>query len=113
MPYEKVVISEALGANNDLGKPITFLGVMKRNADGMSLWTDNRREIVLAIGRTAPGGKFYIGEVRKNEIASIGHTIAEWKWVWGVPLEDISGYEDLVAEIKKDKEAEGSPKEEQ
>ena len=103
MPYDKVVISEALGANNDLGKPITFLGTMK-DVGGMSLWTDNRREIVLAIGRTTPGGKFYIGEVRKNETASIGHTLAEWNWIWGVPLEDISGYEDLVKEIRGSKE---------
>ena len=103
MPYEKVVISEALGANNDLGKPITFLGIMK-HVDGMSLWTDNRREIVLAIGRTTPGGKFYIGEVRKNETASIGHTIVEWKWIWGVPIADIHGYEDLIKEIKESKE---------
>ena len=96
MPYDKVVISEALGANNDLGKPITFLGVMKRDADGMSLWTDNRREIVLAIGRTTPGGKFYIGEVRKKG--------SEWMWVWGVPIADIHGYEDLVKEIRGSKE---------
>ena len=113
MPYDKVVISEALGANNDFGKPITFLGVMKRDADGMSLWTDNRREIVLVIGKTTPNGKFYIGEVRKNETDTIGHSTVEWKWIWGVPIEDIHGYEDLVAEIKKNKEAEGSPKEEQ
>lgn len=105
MPYDKVVISEALGANNDLGKPITFLGVLKYNYNkGFSEWTDNKREIVLAIGRTTPGGKFYIGEVRKNETASIGHTIVEWKWIWGVPLEDISGYEDLVKEIRGSKE---------
>lgn len=98
MSYDKVVISEALGANNDLGKPITFLGVMKKNSINkrLSLWTDNRREIVLAIGRNTPGGKYYIGEVRKKD--------SEWKWVWGVPIEDIHGYEELVAEIKKSKE---------
>ena len=104
MPYDKVVISEALGANNDLGKPITFLGTMK-NVDGMSLWTDNRREIVLAIGKITPDGKFYIGEVRKKD--------SDWMWVWGVPIADIHGYKDLVKEIRGSKEAEGSPKEEQ
>ena len=31
-------------------------------------------------------------EVKKNE--------TEWNWIWGVPLEDISGYEDLVKEIR-------------
>ena len=96
MSYNKVVISEALGANNDLGKPITFLGVMKRNSDGMSLWTDNRREIVLAIGKITPDGKFYIGEVRKKD--------SDWMWVWGVPLADIHGYEDLVKEIRGSKD---------
>ena len=96
MPYDKVVISEALGANNDLGKPITFLGVMKRDADGLSLWTDNRREIVLAIGKITPEGKFYIGEVRKKD--------SDWMWVWGVPLADIHGYEDLVKEIRGSKD---------
>lgn len=105
MIYEDVMIAESLGTNNDLGKPITFLGVLKYNYNkGFSEWTDNKREIVLAIGRTTPGGKFYIGEVRKNETASIGHTIVEWKWIWGVPLEDISGYEDLVKEIRGSKE---------
>lgn len=96
MSYDKVVISEALGADNDLGKPITFLGVMKNDVNGMSLWTDNRREIVLAIGKNTPNGKYYIGEVRKKD--------SEWVWVWGVPIEDIHGYEDLVMEIKKSKE---------
>ena len=96
MPYEKVVISEALGAENDLGKPITFIGVMKKDTNGISTWTENRREIVLAIGKTTPNGKFYVGEVRKKN--------GEWVWAWGVPLKDIHGYEDLVTEIKKTKE---------
>jgi hypothetical protein len=91
MPYEKVVISEVLGEKNGLGKPTTFLGIMKDN-----IWTDNRREIVLAIGRTTPNGKFYVGEVRKKN--------GEWRWVWGVPLEDIHGYKDLINEIKEGRE---------
>lgn len=98
MPYDDVMIGESLGANNDFGKPITFLGVMKDNfiSKGLSVWTDKRREIVLAIGKTTPDSKFFIGEVRKKD--------SEWKWVWGVPIEDIHGYEDMVKEIKKNKE---------
>ena len=93
MPYNKVVISEALGDENDLGKPTTFIGVMKKDADGIPIWTDNRREIVLAFGKRASDGKFYVGEVRKKN--------GEWLWVWGVPLEDIYGYDDLVKHIKE------------
>ena len=91
MPYNKVVISEALGDENDLGKPTTFIGVMKKDAGGIPIWTDNRREIVLVFGKRA--GKFYIGEVRKKN--------GDWRWVWGIPLEDIYGYEDLVKHIKE------------
>ena len=93
MAYEKVIIAESLGALNDFGKPVTFLGIMKKDIDGMSVWTDNRREIVLAVGRYASDGKFYLGEVRKKK--------GEWLWVWGVPLEDIYGYDDLVKHIKE------------
>ena len=93
MPYDKVVISEILGDKNDFGKPTTFIGVMKKVTDGISIWTDNRREIVLAIGRYASDEKFYIGEVRKKN--------GGWHWVWGIPLEDIYGYEDFVKHIKE------------
>ena len=40
--------------------------------------------------------RFYIGEVRKKD--------SDWMWVWGVPIADIHGYEDLVKEIKGSKE---------
>jgi len=93
MAYEKVIIAESLGVLNDFGKPVTFLGIMKKDIDGMSVWTDNRREIVLAVGRHASDGKFYLGEVGKKN--------GGWFWVWGVPLEDINGYEDLVKHIKE------------
>ena len=93
MPYSKVVISKAFGDENDLGKPTTFIGVMKKDTYGIPIWTDNRREIVLAFGRRVSEGKFYIGEIRKKN--------GEWLWVWGVPLEDIYGYEDLVKHIKE------------
>ena len=39
---------------------------MKKDADGIPIWTDNRREIVLAFGKRASDGKFYVGEVRKK-----------------------------------------------
>ena len=97
MPYEKVVLSEALGANNELGKPATFLGIMKNSPEGLSIWTDNRREIVLAFGKNDADGPFYIGEVRKKD--------AHYVWVWAIPISDIRGYDDLVKEIKKSKEA--------
>ena len=93
MAYEKIIITESLRARNDFGKPITFLGIMKKDASGIPVWTDNRREIVLAVGRHASDGKFYLGEVRKKN--------GGWFWVWGVPLEDIYGYEDMVKHIKE------------
>ena len=93
MPYEKVIIAESLGVPNDFGKPTTFLGIMKKDADGMSIWTDNRREIILAFGKSPSSDVFYIGEVRKRE--------GKWRWVWAIPVQDIHGYEDLVKHIKK------------
>ena len=92
MAYEKVIIGESLAVPNDFGKPMTFLGIAK---DGGSVfeWTNNRREIILAFGKSPNSNDFFIGEVKKRE--------GEWRWVWGIPVQDIHGYEDLVKHIKK------------
>ena len=92
MPYEKVIIAESLGVPNDFGKPITFLGIMK-DGGRISEWTNNRREIILAFGKSPGSDNFYIGEVKKHE--------AGWRWVWAIPVQDIHGYEDLENHIKE------------
>lgn len=99
MAYEKVVIGVGLGENeNDLGKPITFLGRLD-NKEDIQLWAD-RREIVLAIGKSPKNGdSYYIGEIRKDGEG--------WKWVWGIPIEHIFGYEDFVSEVMKKGAADG------
>ena len=92
MSYEKVIISETLGDRNEFGKPTTFLGIMKENKMGFSEWTNTRREIVLAFGKDAENGSYYIGEAKKSG--------SDWIWVWGIPVADIHGYENLVKDIK-------------
>ena len=92
MSYERVIIAESLGVPNDFGKPITFLGIMK-DGGRISEWTNNRREIILAFGKSPDSDNFYIGEVRKRE--------GKWRWVWAIPVQDIHGYEDLKKHIKE------------
>ena len=92
MAYEKVIIAESLGVPNDFGKPITFLGIMK-DRHVFPEWTNNRREIILAFGKSLKDDNYYIGEIKKRE--------GEWRWVWAIPVQDIHGYEDLVKHIKE------------
>ena len=94
MAYERVIISKVLGSTNELGMPKTYLGIMK-DVDGTPVWTGNRREIILAFGKTDPDGPYYIGEVRKKD--------SKWVFVWAIPVGDIGGYNDLINDSKKSK----------
>ena len=94
MPYERVIISKVLGSTNELGMPKTYLGIMKK-VDDFPEWTDNRREIILAFGKTDPDGPYYIGEVRKKD--------SKWVFIWAIPVCDIVGYSDLIDDSKKSK----------